>query len=105
MNKVIGLDHQTNGDQKETVYLSKIQTISTISDLAKNLSIKGDEKSTSTIVNLPSSSFTNHNRSSSDQSKSSFLNQFNNQNDVVDVMPKAMVGFFFEFLIVDFEHF
>ena len=99
MDKENGNDHQTTkDDQKEAISLARVNVISTISDLAKNLS-KQDENLESSINNLPTS-LKKQSPSSNETSSKSFLNNYDlNNQDVVDVMPKAMSFTWFDILL------
>jgi len=97
-----GQFRSSSNDDLESISLSKVKisTISTISDLAKNLSVRGDHVSD---VNSNSSNNVNNSRSLSHQS----LNQSkfcldNNQSislDVIDFIPKVMEFTWFDVLL------
>ena len=101
-----------NDDQKEAISLSKVQGISTISELCKHLSADEAERASvadpiaisplpgSSLTN-PScpnalSSFANHQAPSSQSNKSTF---FANPQDAVDVLPKCMEFTWFDILL------
>lgn len=111
-----------NDDQKEAISLSKVQVISTISDLATNLSTKEDgllsgygsvanptadslaTGTGSSFTNLftnpsnPHSSFTNHHRTAplSQSNKPTFSAS---SQDAVDMLPKRMEFTWFDILL------
>lgn len=98
-------------DQKDAISLSKVQVISTISDLAKNLSARKDESSsigdstansllTATSFTNPSyplSSFDNHQVSLSQSNKPTFSAA--SHQDALYVMPKCMEFTWFDILL------
>lgn len=96
-------------DDPEAISLSKVQMISTISDLSKNLlAAREDGSAGDSIVNStglpftnpsypnPLSSFANHPASSSQSNKPTSLAS---HQDTIDVMPKCMEFTWFDILL------
>lgn len=93
MDNKIDSKNCDNLKDQESISLSKVQMISTISDLAKNLSINDEfkfNKSKSNAKSRPTSS--NHRVSDNQASQSMSI-------DVVDVMPKCMSFTWFDILL------
>lgn len=97
-----------NDDQKDAISLSKVQVISTISDLARNLSSAGKDETGSmgdSTANSLLSSFTNppypnplsfaNHQALSQSNKPTAVNR----QDAIEVMPKCMEFTYFDVLL------